>query len=734
MPQVINTNFASLNAQRNLNRSQGELQTSLQRLSSGLRINSAKDDAAGLAISNRFSSQIRGLNQAMRNASDGISLSQTAEGALSESTNILQRIRELAIQSANSTNSATDRASLQGEVNQLKAELNRIADSTTFNGLNILNGELSGASFHVGAEANETIEFSIGDTRSNALGSYQIASSNDFGIEQATSRLTYADGTEAGTSKATAGFTTGGTFTVTTINEDGTAAAAQNAVIGAADEADDVATALTALNGITATATTEVTMTDLSVVVLADTISINGTVVATGTTIDTLQEVATTINGSAALEAAGIYAIYDSTIASTDGNGGIKIYDIEGNDLDIAGAAAGTADLLSTNDAAVVAIGVGSTFVTGSVQVFTDNGVSLSGDAGTAEILDTATALGAGNIDLALGNNVTAQQVTVQSQRGSATVDILANASAFDIAADINATSETTDVAAEARTTATMSGLTADGIVSFSLYGNNTTAATISANVVTTDLSSLVTEINNQSGNTGITATLSADSLSVSLVQSSGQDIRIESFSHSAASDLAVDVAAVTAVSGDGSTLPVVNSVSMSVTGGQGIASVLTDGGTATSADSTVVGGEVTFVSSSSYTVTTDDPGNVGGTGGLFNNIANNLNASSLLTVTDVDISSQTGSNNAINVIDGALDQVNNVRAGLGAIQNRFESTISNIATTSENLSAARSRIQDTDFAAETASLTRAQILQQAGVAMLAQANSLPQLVLSLLQ
>ena len=165
----ILTNTASLNAQNNLSKSTNDLQTSLQRLSSGLRINSAKDDAAGLAIADRMTSQIRGLNQAVRNANDGISLAQTAEGAMSESSNILQRMRELAIQSANDTNSASDRANLQKEVSQLQSELNRIADNTTFNGKNILDGSFSAAKFHVGSNADETISVSIGGARSTDM-------------------------------------------------------------------------------------------------------------------------------------------------------------------------------------------------------------------------------------------------------------------------------------------------------------------------------------------------------------------------------------------------------------------------------------------------------------------------------------------------------------------------------------------------------------------------------------
>jgi len=157
MPQVINTNIASLNAQRNLNASQTQANTALERLSSGLRINSAKDDAAGLAISTRFQSQITGLNMAQRNANDGISLAQTAEGALDEVTNNLQRIRELSVQSSNATNSTSDRQALNQEVQQRIAEINRIAGQTSFNGLKILNGTFNEQTFQVGANAGETI-------------------------------------------------------------------------------------------------------------------------------------------------------------------------------------------------------------------------------------------------------------------------------------------------------------------------------------------------------------------------------------------------------------------------------------------------------------------------------------------------------------------------------------------------------------------------------------------------
>ncbi|CAN2043334.1 flagellin [Candidatus Magnetomoraceae bacterium gMMP-13] len=174
MGLVINTNVQSLNARRNLGISQRMMNKALERLSSGLRINSARDDAAGLAISDRMYAQIRGLNQAVRNANDGISLAQTAEGALQESTNILQRMREIAVQSANDTNTSSDRANLQLEINELRSEIDRIAENTTFNGITLLDGTFSSQYFQVGANANQTIDVDIISAQSTSLG---IASS-----------------------------------------------------------------------------------------------------------------------------------------------------------------------------------------------------------------------------------------------------------------------------------------------------------------------------------------------------------------------------------------------------------------------------------------------------------------------------------------------------------------------------------------------------------------------------
>ena len=174
MASVINTNVASLNSQRNLSTSQASLNTSIQRLSSGLRINSAKDDAAGLAISDRMNSQIRGMNQATRNANDGVSMAQTAEGALSSSGDILQRIRELAVQSSNSSNSASDRKALQTEVTQLTSELNRIAGTTEFNGQKLLDGTMGTANFQVGANAGQLISMTGSNFTTSTYGNNRL--------------------------------------------------------------------------------------------------------------------------------------------------------------------------------------------------------------------------------------------------------------------------------------------------------------------------------------------------------------------------------------------------------------------------------------------------------------------------------------------------------------------------------------------------------------------------------
>jgi flagellin len=492
MAMTINTNIAALNAQRNLGKTQGALNKSLQRLSSGLRINSAKDDAAGLAISTRMDSQVRGLNQAARNANDGISLAQTAEGAVQETTNILQRIRELSIQSANDSNSASDRAALQSEVSQLQAELNRIADQTTFNNKNLLDGSFASQKFHVGTEAGQTISVSIGSARATAMGAQQI----------------------------------GGTATEDHVGTGGAAA---------------IATATTVSNG-----------------VAADTLTIAG------------------------------------------------------------GLGSSTASVVAADSAADIASAI--------------NGIS--GDTGVS-----ATASNSVDITSVHTGTITFTLTAEQSQ---------------------------------------------------TVVGS---AASISAVITDADdLTALRDAINAEVAKTGISAELSASGNTITLSNTDGSDIVMEGASDGTATDVVMAV------------------------GGQN----LIDSGL----DSIIFGGKVALSGSSSFTVTSTntDVMVAASTGSTLNSVA------------QIDVSSQSGANGALDVIDEALNFISSVRSDLGAVQNRFESTISNLQSVAENVSAARSRVMDADFAAETADLTKAQVMQQAGVAMLAQANMLPQTVLALLQ
>ena len=481
MALTINTNVASLNAQRNLGKSQGALNKSMQRLSSGLRINSAKDDAAGLGISDRMTSQIRGLNQAARNANDGISLAQTAEGALQESTNIMQRMRELAVQAANDTNTSADRASLQAEISQNISELDRIANNTTFNNKQLLDGSMTSAVFHVGANANQTISISIGDARANALGS---------------------------------------------------------------------------------NATTDTT----------------GGSVATGT-------------GFTAL---GNFALNGTTIAVTD------------------------------------------------------DGVSNSDGDSSA---------------LALANAVNAKSATTG-------VSAVANA-----------------------TTVNLGAITADGNgfsgADFQINGVNIEVSSVAADDSNGNVASAINSVSNQ---TGVTAELNSSNELV-LTAADGRNI-----------DLA------TGGSND-----------------QGVfASFATDSGAAAN----VYTGTVTFDSDAAFVVSGSS--NTAGTNGQT--VTDGTYAvSTTNSMTNVDISTQSGANAAITNIDRAIGQIDSSRGDLGAVQNRFESTIANLQNVAENLSAARSRILDADIAQETSAMTKNNILQQAGVSILAQANQAPQLALSLL-
>jgi flagellin len=492
MAMLINTNIPSLNAQHNLSASQGQLQTALQRLSSGLRINSAKDDAAGLSIAERMTAQIRGTNQAARNANDAISLSQTAEGALGQVTANLQRIRELAVQSANGSNSVSDRNALNAEASSLVAEIDRVATTTQFNGVNLLDGSFTSQQFQVGSNAGQTIAItSISSARSSALG-------------------------------------------------------------------------------------------------------------------------------------VGAVTSYSTSITNPGVVGGLGL---------------ATAGALTLNG---VAVGASAT-----------DGVSSANATGSA---------------IAIANAINAVS-------GSSGVTATAQATTKHIAGLADSS------------TASIAGLTVNG-VSIGTVTIETTAATSAAITA----SNLAAAINSVTSTTGVTATITAGTGSVDLTAADGRNITLADTGVSSATELA----------------------SLQMTAATTTGKVYLE---SSSANGITIGGTAAAMTATGFTAGYTAAGTTTSSG-----------------VSAVDLTTITGSNTAIGVIDAALTAVNNSRASLGAYQNRFGSAVTTLQTTAENLSAARSRIQDADFASETAALTRGQILQQAGVAMLAQANSLPNTVLSLLR
>ena len=340
----------------------------------------------------------------------------------------------------------------------------------------------------------------------------------------------------------------------------------------------------------------------------------------------------------------------------------------------------------------------------GEVSIFLDEGVtiqsSLGNGATTSGIFSAAAATNATGVlggagDIAQGNQIEAQKLTIQGSN-LASVDILKDASTNSIVESINKVSDSTGVTAKATTTMTLSDLSVDGTVSFTLSGT-----LVSASVTAGDLTNLVTDINAETSKTGVVATLNDSKDEVILVDSKGDDISILDFANSS-----------------GGTV---------VAQGEGDATTLTNG----RGDSTVVGGQIEFVSNiGSFQVSSNQ---TSANGGLFTLGSDGLNGSTKTTIDQIDVTTVAGAQSAISAIDGALAAIDANRADLGAVQNRFTKTVSNLTTTVENLSASRSRIQDTDFAAETANLTRSQIMVQAGTAMLAQANQVPQGVLSLL-
>ena len=635
MAFIINTNLNSLNVQNNMNRSQSSLQTSLTRLSSGLRINSASDDAAGLSISDRMTSQVRGFNQAARNANDAISLAQTAEGSLSAVGNNLQRIRELALQSANSTNSASDRKALNQEAQQLLAEVQRVATTTQFNGLNLLDGSFSSAQFQVGANANQTISVSVAGATTSILGS--------FGGKASASVNATANGSAA------AVWDNSNTISINGVSI-GASVAAPGISAGSAAAKATAINAKTALTGVSATATTSLTgATPAGNQALASgDLKINGVQVgpiAAGTT-----SVGQGANAASAINAlsnqTGVTATYSTT------TGALTLTAADGRDVKLeAGNGA---------DAATVAKIRNATGLTATSQ-----------GAGAAATPATA---GSGSVTFSGTGAAAADQVVINGVTFQFAQGAVAGNS---VDANTGVVTITADIAGNAINTGALSAAALDSAITFAK--NQTTHAGTATALASIDNQIAGAVVNLNDSRVGLAATVGRT------VTETGANIA---------------ASASTVVGSDG------------VLGGNGASSI--------------TGGTLTLSSSENFTL------NGSGTGMASAGLTSFQPA--LTTVSTVDISTVDGSNNAISILDAAIAQVNTQRASLGASQNRFQATIENLNTSAQNLTAARSRILDADFASETANLSRGQVLQQAGVAILSQANSLPQQVLSLLR
>ncbi len=690
MSAVINTNIASLNAQRNLSASQSALSTSLQRLSSGLRINSAKDDAAGLAISERFSSQINGLNQAARNANDGISLAQTGEAALGEITSNLQRIRELAVQSANSTNSASDRLAIDQEVQQLLAEIDRTSTQTSFNGQKILDGSFGNATFQVGANAGETIGLTLStSTRTNAIGG--IASTtgtvdldsvfSTTGLVVGSGELTIQFGSGTAVDVAAATYTT----------------------------AADLATAInTAAN--TAAGTS-------------------------GTTYATVSsgELVFSNSGASAFTIAGDDAatIGLTTVAAATGSNGadaiaagdiddVTMFEVTADDLTVAvdgGSAVSVAAGIYTGAELAAAINVATG---GSEAAFAGGTITITGTAdgggggGTIFAGDLATDLGLGTIAAAATDTVDTTDTGIFDQTGYTVSDLTVKVGAGAATAVTTGTYTQTELIDAINTAATTSAGSATTVASDDGSGgititNTSTTDTITFGGATDSAALLGTQDTVVAVSTVAAGTATSTGVATAVAASSDTTLTLASGQFTlAVGDL--DAASVTGTFASSAALA--TAVNNQING------------VYASVDSN---GYLNIQSSDALTLATSDT--------TLTTLG--LTAGETATSGDLDgISVQTAAdaNETILRIDSALSSVSTLRGTYGAIQNRFESVIASLSTASENLSAARSRIQDADFAAETAALTRSQILQQAGTAMLAQANQLPNTVLSLLQ
>lgn len=793
MPQVINTNIASLTAQRNLNTSQTSLATSLQRLSSGLRINSAKDDAAGLAISERFTTQIRGLNQAIRNSNDGISLAQTGEGALAEVGNNLQRIRELAVQAANATNSDSDRAALDLEVQQRLSEIDRIAAQTSFNGRKILDGTFGSAVFQVGAEAGQVIGLDLtassrleglgeisrvtsaglGDSATGGFielsaipGDYSTPGTVDGRLEIVTPPLNYGDAATLTQTGSTAGNTTVAApgHNIQTMDVTTAGALDFTTTIGQFDITDGTDTVgITLVDdytgnlaGLATDIQAEAALAGVNVTVTLN--SAGDSLIFTNTDAGDDSLAVGISNVDAKMLASGL-----TVDAGVAGGSTAATFNVDGIPVSLSGTYADSTAIAAAIDAALPAEYTVTSPGAGQLQIVST--------AGTTDVIisdadyHAMETLGISNEIATAVSNPTADDpdFTVNNGTASVAVTLTQNYTDYDaMAADIQAQ---LDAGAAGSFTVTNDAGTISIINDF----DATEVSITGADVPATDAG-----FGNQVGSITTNLEFTVDGIDVVLAGDYASTTAM-------ATDIGTQLGSGYTVSVDAGVLTIQNnvlgsdavtitnatptSIAAGISDGEGMAGAGAGGVVLTSGDFFIAVGD-------------KDPVEITGSFDSINDLAAIINrdltglaaeatsdgklrilSTNPITfsgteagltgmmgfdpleveptdgnMTDINILDVPGAYDAIVRVDSALTEISNLRSTFGAIQNRFESTIMSQSTTVENLTASRSRIMDADFAAETAALTRSQILQQAGVAMLAQANQLPQNVLSLLQ
>ena len=713
---VINTNITSLIGQQNLNKSQSALSTAMERLSSGSRINSAKDDAAGQAIANRMSSQITGLTQAQRNANDGISVAQTTEGALNQVNDNLQRIRELTVQAQNGTNSADDLESIQNEIGQRLNEINRISDETSFNGLKVMQND-SELKIQVGAKDNQTISINLEQINKNTLGlasfdATQILSSqnledvsSDFAVSKTANIAANSYTPSAGATMAADG--------VYQLNSPQTVSAEVkfNGVATALSDADAVTTgANTAIVSYQDAGTTKYAAVDnasTATKAVALTLNDDGTFTAGS---DITASVATINSGTPTAIAEGdtyrSAVVANYAVKGEDGNyyafaqnpvTGNMTWDsasspLSESDVDVAGGAVSDVDLTTSNlPSAVTDTGSG---LPSGVE-FTDTTLYKQNDEANQYITTPGSD--------------TLTNYAMQASDGryyQVTLAVDTSASGYD-SADASTWTMTASVNSDSMVEVSSGNVTStsEAIVSKESVSSNSDLQNVATNPSDAPTADGVYQLKD-----GGYAVKGGDNYYAASVGSDGTVSWSSSTTALDENDVDVAGGAVDRVeTGETANVNFTGLASgetlHKITDSEGNGTYVVKGGTE---------------ENPTYTYATlsnpDVDGNV--------TVTKETNDDGSLKGATVD---------PLKMLDNALSKVDSLRSDLGAIQNRFDSAITNLSTTTTNLSAARSRIEDADYAVEVSNMTRAQILQQAGTSVLAQANQVPQGVLSLL-